>query len=441
MPVLRLPPIAKSSTAAIVYAGFLVELVRWIIFWSAVFAIQWLLWPHWLIRTEAGVSTLLQALPATVVALVTVILASIFAIAVQVVALYGPRAVIIVFLDSWVLNLGMRALVLTVATLLAAGRLPTDAPPGALTGAALATLALAICGLVLRTLVVLFTALTRFTAPRNFSLAATAGVFDLLRVGAPGLVGFRLGMFGEMIRAGIRRGDSTTVEAGVEALMGIQVDYYRAVAENPEAAALHVSTGRRDRWAAEDINSAIMRAAEEALKQGAPEIDLDGIANAHEWCGQLSIEKRAPEDAAIFVDGITRLGVTSHQVSASTINLYPYSALSLARLEATAEDAGDTSLAALALAGWSLVVSYTTTHFNAVHPQLFASAKALGDRPPLDDAAAFFDDPRWLIKWANKLEAGPAGPVLHIAEIEALRNDRYPWGAQSPGDETSVEEP
>jgi hypothetical protein len=410
------------------FSGHLLGLTRWIGSWTALWLLQWWLFPHWLIADAAAVSTLLQGLPGAVIALVTVIIASVVAIAFQASSLYGARAVLMLVLDPPVTALVIRGVVLTFATLLAAASLPTNNEPSAATASFLTTLSLAVGGLVFRALWGLFAGLGRFTAPRAFAQVASRDLYGLMRAGGLGLVVFRVPMLGDMLRSGLRRGDSTTVRAALEALDEFQQDYYRALAENPTISGFRVPEGRRDYWAAEDLNAALVDGTEEAMRCSAPEADFDQIGAVHEDCARRAVERSSTSrDALIFIEGLTRLALTIHQVNATTVNLNPKPALALAKLEALAEQTGKTDVAAKALVAWGLTVAYSITRFETIHPQLYTSVHAFGLAPPIQEALREFDNINFRVRWGNKLpNDGLEVAAMHIASIDALLRGEPP---------------
>lgn len=109
-------------------------------------------------------------------------------------------ASLLLLYDTQVHHAVARPLIISVATLALALVIPRDA------GSAVAALALVLVLATAFTLVNAATLLpyliTRVTAPRNFALFATDGIDGLLEGGATGLVVYRVGLLGEMLKRG-----------------------------------------------------------------------------------------------------------------------------------------------------------------------------------------------------------------------------------------------
>lgn len=79
-----------------------VPLVRYAVFWSAVWLVQWSLAPTWLVGSRSGLSTLLQALPGAIVGLLALTFASFYVLGQQSANVYGSRAVTVLIVDPQV---------------------------------------------------------------------------------------------------------------------------------------------------------------------------------------------------------------------------------------------------------------------------------------------------------------------------------------------------
>lgn len=395
-------------------ARWVAGVVWWPVLWAAVWALQWRFAPTWMVDSRTGAATALQALPGAIVGVVALIVGSIFVIAAQVVTLYGARAILILFLDRRLLVSASRAMALAVAALLIGGDVPDAGKPTHAVTAGIATISLASALVLLRSVANLAVLLMRYTAPRNFVLAAASNIAGYMRGGLGGLVGFRVPMLGEMIRAALRRGDGVAVVAALEGLVGFTFVYADAVSEDPSVRDLETEDGVRSNWFAEDLATVFQRAGEEALRFGAAEPDLDAIANALETCLVAFVTAELIPEADAMLTASARLGVSSHQVSSATTNLFSYSAPTLATAEDAAEHVGERNLAARALAAWALVVSYTESHFGREHPQKSTSAKLLGSAPPWKEAADILRSEEWRVRWANKMDEGADAVVARL---------------------------
>jgi hypothetical protein len=156
-----------------------------------------------------------------------------------------------------------------------------------------------------------------------------------------------------------------------------------------------------------ELNSALFRGGQEALRVSASEEEMDLIARAIEEACLEFVRADLLVEAGAVLDGVARLGVTVHQIGPGVAyNLWAYSAPSLAAIQRAASERGATALAAEAVAAWSVVVAYYNTHFDIVHPLLPHSLAAFGANPPWEDALQVIERPDWQRKWANKLEQG-----------------------------------
>src|SRR4029077_13355969 len=96
----------------------------------------------------------------------------------------------------------------------------------------------------------------------------------------------------------------------------------------------------------------------------------------------------------------------------TTVNLLVRPAGCLARLENHCEAVGQDYLAAYALAGWALLMSYFDGHIAGLHepmgshPLWTPSIRNFGDAPPWKRAHAFVDDSTWRGTWANRVKVG-----------------------------------
>jgi len=369
---------------------------------------QWAFAPTWIVGSRAGLSTLLQALPAAIFGLFALVIGSLFVLGQQAVNLYGSRAVVVLLEDAQTINLPLRAIALGVAALLLGGQVPDVGKPAHSVTAGAATIAVATAALLLSALGALFALLGQYTAPRNFMLRTTESVPSHLQSGALDTVVYKIPMLGEMARAGLRRGESVAVSAALEGLTTIQLAYIEASKSDPLLTQQPSEDGKaeRDGWLGTDLSATLVRAGEEGLRVGAAEHDLETIAWTTEDAAANAIRAGQTTEAAELIDGVIRLGVTSHQIRPETINLWPQAAPSLARLEHVAVDAGQPDLPGQAFAGWALTVAYVLVHFGARHPGLDLSIRELSERPPIRAAENLIRSTDWQTKWANKLEAG-----------------------------------
>jgi hypothetical protein len=399
------------------------HLGRYLFFWGAVWLLQWWLAPTWLVGSRTGLSTLLQALPGAVIALLALIFASFYILAQQAANVYGSRAVAVLLVDVQVLQLLSRALVLAVVPLLIGGQVPDRGNPSDAITSLVATITLAAAVLILSAANILMGLLGAYTAPRSFMLRTVEPVEQYLDEGELNFVVFRVTALGEMVRAAIRRGEGVAVMAGLEGLRTMQSAYIKVARQHPEIRVQQSDdpSGLREGWLGQDLADTLARAGEEALRSGAVEHDTDAIATTLEDATLDAVKAKQKHEARALVTALTRLGVSSHQIRPETINLWPQSAPALAHVEKEAEESLP-DVAAEALAAWALVVAYPVYHFGHMHPSFELSGDELGDRPNWERARRVIESLDFQRSWANKIY----GNTPHL--LEALR-----LGASSRG--------
>jgi hypothetical protein len=102
-----------------------------------------------LVGSRAGVQTLLQVIPAAVIALFALAFAALFVIVQQVASAFSNKAPLVLLLDVRLQYLIAKAIILAGATLLLGGQVPDVRHPSPWTTAAVATLTLAAAQLTL----------------------------------------------------------------------------------------------------------------------------------------------------------------------------------------------------------------------------------------------------------------------------------------------------
>src|SRR5207302_4064716 len=125
-------PRAQEALAA----AFLASVVSFVVFWALVWLGVWVLAPDLLVAGHGGLQTMLQVVPATVVAIFVLVLGSALVVAQQSIAAYGNRAAMVIVDDATFRSLVVRPLLLSVVTLLLAGSVPAHgAPPHSVSAA------------------------------------------------------------------------------------------------------------------------------------------------------------------------------------------------------------------------------------------------------------------------------------------------------------------
>lgn len=288
--------------------------VRYLVTWTIAMFVIWMTEPHLLVASRAGVETALGVLPATIVAVLVLLLGSVAVLAQMAAAAWGTRAPLVLTLDDRLQNAVLRPLLLVVVVLLLAGQVP-DAPsePSDLLTATIAALLLATIWMTLRS-TVLPAVVVQAIAPRSFPQLVLAPIDRELGDGSTGLVVLRGPLLGEMLRVSLTREDSVAVRATLEAMVNFQAKYLLALTERDEIRAHQdaVEGVDRESWLASDLTLGLVNAAERALRDIASAEDTNAISNTLAALAYNFIEARQYGDAMIAVDGLINLGTSAH---------------------------------------------------------------------------------------------------------------------------------
>jgi hypothetical protein len=404
--------------------GLVVRLIRFALFWVAVWLAQWWLAPAWLVASRSGLSTLLQALPGAIIGLLALIFASFYVLGQQSANVYGSRAVVVLVADPHVLYLLARALLLSIVTLLLGGQVPDTGHPSAAVTSAVSTITVAAAVLIPLAANMLMGLLGAYTAPRSFMFRTIADVNQHLKAGALNLVVFRVTALGEMVRSAVRRGEGVAVVAGLEGLERLQDAYIKAAAERPDVRFQQAESGveSREGWLGIEVAETLTRAGEEVLRTEGVAHDVTAIAGTLERVTTAAVRAHQSVEAHALIEALARVGTSTHQVRPLTVNLWPQSAGALARVERVAEEEGEGDLAADALAAWALVVAYPAYHLEHPHPSFRHSVDELGDAPAWNEARRIIESRDFQRAWANTLEENsPRHPGGTAIARESLR--------------------
>lgn len=400
--------------------GVYFYVVTYIVTWGAAWVVLYLIAPTVLVSTSDGLQTMLQVIPAVIVSVFVLVLGSLFVIAQQATTAHGTRAPLALTFSYSVRGLVIRPLLIAIAALALSGQVPLAAnDPTPAVCAAVTILALATAQILVSSATLLPALLQQYTAPMNFVGIVVEDVEAHLRNAWTGLVVFRVGLLGEMLRASIRRGDSVGAGAALLGLRRFHDAYTRASRENP-AARVHVYddgssvTG----WLGDPLRDALVDAAQDALVHSAPEEDLDAIIETLGSLASNAIAAHQSEETHELITGVVQIGTASHQLTADTHNYVPRPAQVLAVLEALAEQEALDQLAEDALVSWAMVVTYPTTQFDREHPFTDSSVSRFGISPPFDAAIARVGSPEFSERWSSKLREGPR---LVIKSLERAR--------------------
>jgi hypothetical protein len=405
---------------------------RYVLTWGLVALLVSLISPTLLVGSVAGLETALGVLPAIIVAVLVLLLGSVAVLAQMASSTWGSRAPLVLTLDERLQQAILRPLLLLIAVLLLAGQVP-DPPiePSSAVTSIVAALLLATVWMTVRA-TVLPVLVIQTLAPRAFPQLVLQPVGRELSDGSTGFVVLRGPMLGEMLRVSLRREDSISVQATLEAIVRFQGQYLLALHENDDIRT-HVDEAEgleRTSWLAHDLTIALINAGEQALRDIADSDDTNAISNTLAALAYSFVEAEQYGDAMLTVDGLINLGTSAHQLtpqSAYGINFHGPPLENLAAIEARLEDAtelpdyvGDVPVDAYTLAGWGLVGAYPKFQFGAdQHPLWLPAIARLGESPPWEEAIELVQDQAWIALWGNKQHLGPE-PVLDVLQQAQL---------------------
>jgi hypothetical protein len=210
-------------------------IIRYIAVLIIVWIVQWRFAPTWLVGSRAGLQTLLQVIPAAVIALFALAFAALFVIVQQVASVFSSKAPLVLLLDQRLQYLIGKAIILAGAALLLGGQVRDIHQPSTWTTSAVATLTLAVAYLTFsygRAVQVLG---LEYSMPRTFvGRVVKSAPSNLTRTGSLDLLDIFFSLLGQSLRYAIRRDDSEGVEAAAEGLLELQQSYIRVTGAKPE---------------------------------------------------------------------------------------------------------------------------------------------------------------------------------------------------------------
>jgi hypothetical protein len=393
--------------------------IRYLLFWGLVWLLIWSAVPHVLVDSRAGLQTLFQVLPPTVVAILVLVLGAVFVIAQVLTTTWGTRAPVMITLDEQITYALARPLLILVTCLLLSGQVPDMGAPSNAVTAAAAVVILATIRILLIAATTFPASVQKYIGPRTFAQFVVENVGRECDNGALGLVVFRTGLLSEMLKMALRRADSVAVSSTLEAMSDFQAAFLKSRRERPELRVFYTEDGSaREGWLANDLHRGLVAAGEEALRLGSSGDDGNDICRTLGTITERFDEVGDFSDAATSINGLMELATNYLQISATTTNIYTEPVFQLARVEASAESEDHRETAAYALAGWALGTAYARYHLGRdSHPMQPLSVRTFGPHPPWEEALALIaGDLEWQQRWANKL-ADPGSLVQVIAEI------------------------
>lgn len=407
--------------------------IRYVVFWSIVWVAIWQLAPTVLVGSRAGLQTLFQMLPATIVAVLVLVLGSVFVIAQLATTTWGTRTPVMISLDERIVETIARPLLLLVGCLLLSGQVPDSGEPAAALTAAVAVLVAATIRMLIVAAMVAPAIVQTYTAPRSFPQLVVEDLDREYEGRQLELVVFRGPMLGEMLKLTLRRGDSVATRSTLEAIADFQAVYLRFRAVDPAIRDYVIDNGStRSGWLAEDLTLGLVAAGEEGLRLGGVAGDLNMIARVLAALADEFDAAGDADDAIECIEALTMLSTAHAQVSATATNVFSEPVGQLAWLEAEAERRDSGPVATRALTNWTLGASYARYHLGAgQHPLQPRSIRAFGLAPPWLDALALIFDSEWQREWSNML---PDDPRWLVEEIQTAARDHAKHHKIAPPD-------
>lgn len=376
------------------------------VFLAVATTFQWRYYPTWLVSTRTGLQTILQAIPATVIALFVLAFTTLFVVVQQAVLVFSSRTPLLLASDSRVKRLVARtALIAIVATVLGSTIPDDDNPPTWLTAGG-ATVVIATVLLVVNYGRFVTSIIVEYSAPRTFILLVVEPIRRLLVSRRPDLLQIRLriSVVGQSLRYALRRDDSEGTSAALEGARLIYGAY--ASAQEGRSHLRQISfpdSGPIVGWVGIELSRIFVDATEEALRLSAPQNELDGLVDNLGAVTKLSIEAHQDIDTHPLVEGLLFLSMSPYQSAEGVTNYLVRTGPALASSEAIAENEGCESIAVEALAALSAAMVFFRLRSGQDHPALRECVDKLGPNPRWDEAINLVSEASWKSRWVNQL--------------------------------------
>jgi hypothetical protein len=328
--------------------------------------------------------------------------------------------------DLEVSSLVARPLFVTIAAVLLAGQVPDVGEPDNTVTAAAATLALMTVAIIRHSVPALGLLSISYSGQVSFGDKVVHNVEEHIREDATSVVKWRVPILGDMLRQGVRRGDSTSIGGAIRALRLFLAAYIAATRDNPDARIYTFPDGHETvGWFGYDLALVMRAGAEDTMTNVTAEEDMDVVGRAMGEFAVEFVQAGYVEEVIYMIDALVGAGVSIHQLTPSgAVSVFTKATAGLARVEKAAEEDDDYDLAAKALAGWAVVTGYQALHFGLdPPPRLVSDVADMGPEPPWYPAADVIMDEKFLIRWGNKLPQGYEGPVAALAWANEARDD------------------
>lgn len=396
-----LSPIGSFNIGMWAYiAGFI---SKWGVLWAGLT----LLAPSWL-PGETAVGTAAQVLPALMVSVFVFIFGSLFVVTQQATMIHSNRASLLLIYYRPVQQIVVRGLVMALATLLLSAIVP-DGDVGAGVAAFTLVLILATAFTLTGAAVLLPLLMSQTTAPGNFALFALDRVDEYLATEGTGLVVFRVGALGEMLKRGVRSGDSLQIREALRGLRGLHEIYIEISEDYPSARKHEYESGVADGWLGNELVPFLVSAGQDAIGLDIANEDCNAIAAELAGFGGRSAAAAHEPEFRRAADGLCQMATCTQQAQAPGLyNQYAEPIFGLATLTRAGSDGLGEGAGALALAEWALAIAYAMRHFGGYliapeHPHWGRSIELIGVDAPFTAAHRQIDTELFQRKWGNQL--------------------------------------
>ena len=383
--------------------------------WAAVWLLLRRFAPTWFVGSRAGLQTALQVLPAIIVSLLVLVLGSLFVVSQGAASGFGSQATFALARDPRAQGLVIGPLVLAIAAVLLSGQVPDTGEPEAWITAGVTTVAMATCWRLLRSAWGMYWILQQFGDPRRYAKMVERQLrVDLKRRDAT-LVASDLHILAGMLRTGVRLRDDAGIEASLTVM---QAGVTAVIGTAGQPPGLRPPSPDDHAWFGRSLAAALAGAYDEAIR---PEASADAFHTLTRHTTELAMKfLRAglEEDVRTIVFGLTAVGMRPELHGPSTApQRAQHVAAALGRIEKEAEEQSNDGVAAMSLAGWSMVQAIA----RLVPDQQAADramARSLGQHPPWSRARKILESDAWSDRWGDAFDGTlqPAGDVLTLAQ-------------------------
>lgn len=368
--------------------------------------------PTWFVSSRTGLQTVVQSLPAALIALFALAFATLFVAVQQVTSVFSSRAPIILASDPRVRRIVARTILITALSLILGAIIPDPStPPKQLPSymtAADTTLLIASALLIYTYGRFALVLIIGYSAPRSFVAHVVNPVSDMVSRNKvkSGFILFRVPLLGQTLRYALRRDDAETFYASLEGLRTIQGLYVAATLRNPSLRNHRISADNvREHWLSDELYRTYAGTCEEALKLQSPQHEIDLLVDYFGDATLTFVRAHQGYESKQMITGLARLTTSPYQVQSSVTNNLVRPASTLAGVEQCAEQENLPELAAFALANWAVAIAFPQAHFGITyHPLFEEGVRRFGPHPPWLDAIELVHDPGWTQQWVNQLQ-------------------------------------